>query len=264
MAAQELILIPTDGLCNRLRAIAAAKRLGVELGMKISVVWQWGNWGDLFALDDSLTVLSGLSEDEQELPKISTLLAKDGGGRSNQQLDLPMEPRFILKTGHIFSVARCAPATPVSLRDFYPKPSAVVTEIVDEFVTEHFTQPTVGIHIRRTDNTESQKRSPDELFLNAVSELVTEKKQVFLGTDNPETRRQFKQKFGPSIVERVKFNDEAIRWPRAQSTIVDVCDDWIDLLLLSRCDYVLGSGYSSFSDTAISLNGDGRSRILRV
>ena len=45
---RRLSLVGTNGLCNRLRAIASARRLCAILSARCSIVWDWGEYTSLF------------------------------------------------------------------------------------------------------------------------------------------------------------------------------------------------------------------------
>jgi hypothetical protein len=52
------------------------------------------------------------------------------------------------------------------------------------------------------------------------------------------------------------------RQPGAIPAVAELADDFVDLLLLSACDYVVGSWGSSYSSLAMATNGSPRCRRL--
>jgi hypothetical protein len=71
-----------------------------------------------------------------------------------------------------------------------------------------------------------------------------------------------KDQFGDAIIIYPKRQALEQRWPRRFNRIAAE-DDLIDLFLLSRTEYILGSYWSSFSGVAIAMNGSDRCKILK-
>jgi hypothetical protein len=113
----------------------------------------------------------------------------------------------------------------------------------------------VGVHIRGTDNAEAVERSPVGLFLERMQEKVEQEPDThfFLATDDPATEQRVRGRFG----ERVTTRDKCFARHRAKG----VQDALVDLLVLSKCPVILGSHWSSFSETAAELGG-GRLEIV--
>jgi hypothetical protein len=105
--------------------------------------------------------------------------------------------------------------------------------------------PTVGVHIRRTDNKIAAETSRLEDYITHMKDYVEEQPQIsfFLATDEPAVEAALKAVFGQKIIT---FPKSAYR--RSESAAIG--EALIDLLLLSRCDRILGSYYSTFSDYA--------------
>lgn len=225
------------------------------LGAKLSVVWDWGAWDELFAPMDDATVLTDRSQ-APKLPVHTTRLSKDGGDTWNQQLDFDSDT-VVLETGHIFSVRGLPPIAQPDIAGWLPKPSAALDERADRLRAEMPPQ-TVGVHVRRTDHKASIQESPDELFDRAITELVGNGRPVFLATDNRETRARYERLFPGSILTLNPRRDLEKRWPVRERIACDVEDDFLDLLVLSRCEWVIGSWFSSFSGLAIAMNRDPR------
>src|SRR5207248_6143689 len=52
-----------SGLANRMRAIAAARRLSQLAGARCTIVWDWGDYGALFERDSDIEVISRIPPD---------------------------------------------------------------------------------------------------------------------------------------------------------------------------------------------------------
>jgi hypothetical protein len=140
------------------------------------------------------------------------------------------------------------------LKDFFLQPSKDVIRQVQSFV---FTKPTIGFHMRRTDKRTS---STDASFIRYADHVINCGGRVFLSTDNEATFEMMFERFGKSIVRAAKRVTIKERWPRTDYSAPATLDDWIDLLLLSKCEYVIGSEGSSYSRHAMIRNGDSRCR----
>jgi hypothetical protein len=116
-------------------------------------------------------------------------------------------------------------------------------------VSRNFTENTVGIHIRRTDNANAIRYSPTEAFIGAMKNRVALDPDIkfFLTTDCRDTEKKIKSVFGERVITR---NREVSR-----SSFQGMRDAVVDLFLLARTTDILGSYYSTFSETAASIGG---------
>jgi hypothetical protein len=103
----------------------------------------------------------------------------------------------------------------------------------------------VAIHVRRTDHVRDAKMNnkftSDEDFFEFLDKQLN-KVNIYLATDNLETQRIFKARYG----NRLKIN----KWitPRLDLRQTDIKDAVIDILTCAHANAFLGSGWSSFSD----------------
>lgn len=106
-----------------------------------------------------------------------------------------------------------------------------------------------GLHIRRTDNVESIRHSPDEMFIARINEIRRSDPQArfYLATDDSATKEKFKSLFGDIIVTG-DFKAE-------RNTVGGIADAVTEMFVLSRCRQIIGSHYSSFSEAAAMLGG---------
>jgi hypothetical protein len=108
----------------------------------------------------------------------------------------------------------------------------------------------VGIHIRRSDNILSIKHSPTEKFEEIMLGMLASGycERFFLSTDSAEVERYMVDKFKDRLVVHSKRTcdrnlDDSIK------------DAVVDLYCLASCKKVVGSYWSSFSETAASIGG---------
>jgi hypothetical protein len=249
---EHLILVPQGGLCNRLRAIASALRLCRRLGAKCSLVWNWGNFWHVFAPIPTLDVLSF-----SPLCVANELNLRDV--RVEQRIVNVRLPTLKLRSGKLFWGNDESRIYLDQVRDFLPQLSERLQSIVSDFAGRAL-KHTVGFHIRRTDNERSMEASPDEVFFAEAETVVAAGKSIFLATDNTRTEEIMDRRFPGKVITYPRRKTLAKRWPRRRFDPVALEDDLLDLFLLARTEYVVGSQFSSFSAIAIVLNGSKKCR----
>jgi hypothetical protein len=104
----------------------------------------------------------------------------------------------------------------------------------------------VGVHIRRTDHAKSIKNSPRDAFVREMSRY-DDKTQFFLVTDCMEERRWFEAKFHGRILCFAASTD--------RTSLFGMQNAALDFFMLARCDRILGSFASSFSEMAAAYGG---------
>jgi hypothetical protein len=113
--------------------------------------------------------------------------------------------------------------------------------------TKFFSDSTIGVHIRRTDNLRSIRYSPIEAFISEMENLVNSNAEVnfYVASDDMEVKEKLKEKFGEKIIlpqgELSRNTKEGIR----QAVV--------ELYALSRTSKILGSYYSSYSSAAAEI-----------
>jgi hypothetical protein len=127
------------------------------------------------------------------------------------------------------------------------KAVAQIQERVNK-ITELYSDNTIGVHIRRTDNLKSVLNSPVGLFIDLMKETVSSDSNArfFLATDSPEVESELQGIFSERIILQPdkklgRDNPDAIQ------------DALVDMLCLSKTKRIIGSFWSSFSETAASM-----------
>jgi hypothetical protein len=262
---EHLVIVPTEGLANRMRAIASAKRLCELSGARCTVVWNWQDYEALFAPDPAIEVVPRIPQDAVGTHRaMQTKTTRQGGTPENRRIPLDGPPRIIMTSPHAFGATSDGKAVDTcELVPWIPRPSQAVLERVRQFKSDAFPAGTiVGMHMRRTDNDVAILRSPDRLFIRQAKRLADAGTMIYLATDNRRTERKMLAHIGGSIVMYPKNSSLARRWPRVFS-LEETMEDYADLLLLASCDYVLGSMNSSYSRLAMALNASPRCRTLQ-
>ena len=258
---QQLFVEPYNGLCNRIRVIASAKRFQQLTGVPCTIVWDWPDFTALFEPEPSLAIVT----QRPALPDGTMTLTTRNVRNTPEHLRLPLTgpPAAFITTCHSFGRAQDSWYLDMSeLREWLPKPAAAIRERAAAFRSQHMPAGgMVGFHIRRTDSERPFIDSPDWRFLRQAKEIVEGGGRIFLATDNRGTERRLLRRFGDEVLVYPKNPAIARRWPR-EPDAMEIGEDYIDLLLLAGCDYVLGSQKSSYSSLAMALNGSPRSGLI--
>ncbi|XVJ67687.1 MAG: hypothetical protein HEQ40_16480 [Lacibacter sp.] len=99
----------------------------------------------------------------------------------------------------------------------------------------------IGVHIRRTDNEVSIKKSPLSAFVKRI-ELELKKNpdvKFYLATDSVEVIEDLLHRFGSKIIYEQKL--------LSRNSPQGIKDAFFDIGVLSKCNKILGSYWSSFS-----------------
>lgn len=258
---EHLFVRPKGGIGNRLRAVAAAKRLCSLTGARGSIVWPEGNYNHLLAADPALDVVV----EEPCGPDVCRLTLPyfvEGGNQESWVVPVSEDAVVFVHTGFFFG-AKEEPVVRVEevVGDWLPHPAEAVTDRVRAFAAKRFDR-TVGMHIRQGDNGRHLVAPPVELFVAEAERLVDEGHSIFLATDNVHTETALRLRFGSRVLVSPKNWRLPHRWPRDGKSQMHETDeivmDLVDLLLLAACDYVVGWEKSSFSKVAAAYNGSPR------
>lgn len=244
--------VARNGLCNRLRGLAAARAIAESFGCEFRMLWEPtsacpASFEDLFepvCPSISIGEIDAL-RDQRDVRIIDGKLAT----RSQEKL-CPSAALMKIWT-------KCA-------RAILPLPH--ILQQIDRFQAEAWTSAMTGVHVRRTDKSNQVGRQAasgrkagklplsDRAVIDVMrDEISTQPDTRFLlATDNAESQRDFIREFG----DRIVFFPKAFHGsnppgspgpapsPRRHTTIEAAV---IDLWLLSRTRHILGTRQSSFS-----------------
>lgn len=114
-------------------------------------------------------------------------------------------------------------------------------------LTARFGPHTVGVHIRRTDNAVSISQSPVAAFRKAMDEEVRRDGSVrfFLATDDEALKGELAQAYAGRLITQ----PTRVR----RDTLEGMQEAVVDLFCLASTQKILGSYWSSFTDTAAEL-----------
>jgi hypothetical protein len=207
---ESINIIPTAGLCNRLRVIFSYLKLANENNKTLNVFWQTnkacnGHFLDVFSNVDGIN--------------------------------------FIYKRPEIVDYVGHTPCVRITNKNIYDKliPNEKIHTEIKELSRNN--QPYNSVHIRRTDHIHyaklKQKFTPDTLFENFIDKS---RDKIYLACDNYKTQKSFMEKYREKIF--VNKIIEPIKSQR-QTPLEDAV---MDLFMCVQSNIFLGTSYSSYSD----------------
>lgn len=260
-----LTLVPEGGLANRMKAVASAYSLCQATGCELQVVW-FRDWAlnarfcDIFIPVEALNIreagtIDHLLNDRPRrhnlwLPLLPQRLYYDGRIRSEDVMALKQNN---FDFANWLNGRRCWLSCYLDFGTFSPtlyrklfRPCKDVLDRVEER-TKHFSAYTIGMHIRRTDNVVSIKKSPTNLFIEAgQKELEAHSDlKIFLATDSDDVKQEMRSVFGDRLITTA---DTASR-----NSTDGIIGGLVDMYTLSRVVRIYGSVGSTFSKMAADI-----------
>lgn len=259
---KQIRIIPMGGLCNRMRAMASGIFLAQKFHLPASVHWNnatglKADFQDLFLPINipNVSVVENKKWTFKILDTKSYLLrlpflrfygqvvfnfSSHVNGDVLQRIKVGNKRDLLLVT--CFTMCEHYP-----LRElFVPQPE--IHKRIEE-ITAKFAENTVGVHIRRTDNYESIRRSPLKLFIERLEqELRNDSATIFyLATDSEEVKAEMKRRFAGHVITSDKKADrESLDGMKAAV---------VELFCLSQTRKIIGSDFSSYSQLAAEIGG---------
>ena len=264
----KITLVPLGGLANRMRAIVSGYALSQAAGMPLDVVWLRNN--DLNAPFYALFRPLGLGIGLTECSRFDALLKYNVPLKRNLYLPaLYQRQHFTTRLNDtrlctlleqpekmmaLVADGRCLIASGLS---FFPADDQLFKALfvpADEITFEierrcsTFPANTIGLHIRRTDNTTAIAESPASLFLQQMEQEVQndDKVHFYLATDSETIKEQLQAHFGTRILTSPHRAD--------RRSVEGMKEAVVELYTLAHTRRFYGSYYSSFSDLAAILS----------
>lgn len=271
-----LVLVPQGGLCNRLRAILSALSLieGGSISARLVVGWDANaecaaRFDQLFEPIDSPHVSIGprrwtdrpitrrnlhwpalvrsllyrrqYANRPPAIETLSALLPPQGATEDTRAAVPAASAAVYVSTGHAF----CDYPVDYVRR---LRPQTHLQERIDS-LSAGFDSHTIGIHIRRTDHVTAIAESPDTLFAEAIASAIDDDPDArfFLATDDASLKRRLADQFPGRITT------QNCRGSRAD--LAGMEEAVVDLWTLARCSRIIGSFWSSYTDTAAEIGG---------
>lgn len=255
-----LTIVPQGGLCNRLRAVLSALSLSQQLHVEVQVKWVENEecrarFDDLFVPIDSgrfhigpMTWWAWPSRKRNfHLPRLLRVCMgytwqRDGYVPSS--LTELAEALTHYRKVYVSSGSQLADYSSECLSRLCPR--ADLQARIDRML-QSYAPHTVGVHIRRTDNAVSIQHSPVEAFIHAMRQEIDQDRHVkfFLATDDAAVKQMLEQQFPHRIITQ----HTSVK----RDTLQGMEDALVDLWCLAGTQKLLGSYWSSFTDTAAEI-----------
>lgn len=263
-----IVVKPIGGLANRVRVLTSSVVIANKTGKQLHVIWDSNRElncpyfslfqpNDLFSVEEISTCrLSGM------ISKLTGLVIRKLGFTypsgyekvfMDSDIDRLMKINFDFTTLKQYSSVFINTCYPFFTYDYkknhlsgFFTPIPYISEEAEK-ITEHFNHHTVGIHIRGTDNKESKRISPVNVFIKLMEKEIqnNDKTHFFLATDEPDVESSLIERFGTRIFTR---ENELSR-----DSVTGIQDALIDVICLSKTKLIIGSHFSTFSGLAARL-----------
>jgi hypothetical protein len=271
MKKSSLLFVPSGGLANRMRAIASAYTLAKETSSKLQVVWfrDWtlnAPFHDIFMpIDKSILSLREASIVDKIINdrprkrnmyffRIPQSIIYDRCIQEKEITPLKEENFDFHKwitDGHscYMSCYQEFGTYEDSTCRMLFRPTKQVEEKINANVAK-FSAHTIGMHIRRTDNSESISKSPTRLFFDYADKEIQahDDTTIFLATDSEDVKEEMANRYGERIITS---QNEADR-----NSIAGIREGLADMYTLSKTDKIYGSAGSTFSVMAAKIGGN--------
>ncbi|MEH6648954.1 MAG: hypothetical protein V7707_02890 [Motiliproteus sp.] len=255
-------LVPSEGLCNRMRVIESAIFLSELFDVELKIYWAPDKGMNHKFIDLFEPIMSsGVS---LECVDKAPSLFKKG---SINNLYIPSLRRMIkgydfldgknsLSTYDFSKLTKNGKVAIKTCHRLYDSahnyncftPIEEVRERI-EVRSQAFNQHTIGVHIRRTDHKNAIRFSPNQLFFEAMESELNKNSETnfYLASDCEKTKSDFKSKFGDALSYAVEIP--------TRDTLEGIQDAMVELYCLARTKKVYASYWSSFSVTAAEIGG---------
>ncbi|MFC1771785.1 hypothetical protein ACFL3A_00370 [Pseudomonadota bacterium] len=248
------------GLCNRMRVLDSAIQLAKRNNCQIDVIWNLEKkfnckFDELFMMPQSIRKI-----DYQDLRTLSGKVARTLTHLISVQFDNRLFHKDINRLRYnntkLEELTRGKTTFISTDSDFIKHSQSFKEFVVKEPLAQVISSYTVdfkhvvGVHIRRGDHKKATKYSPTTLFIKHMEMELTRQPEsrFFLATDSPEVEAHMVGAFGNRIITHPKCS-------RDRNNPDAIKDALIDLYCLASCKKILGSFWSSFTNTASKIYG---------
>lgn len=253
---------PCGGLCNRMRVIASAATLAEKYSEDITVIWR---------LDKGLYC---------NFSSLFCPIELEAGGVKVYETKFRYDFRILkAKIRSDYKLINCNNKNSKKIEDIIRNSFDIYIRTPHQFFdvqeykmfksinsieqkAEHLISGNdniTGIHIRRTDNIKSIQNSPTSLFIEYMEREIQRNSTIkfFLASDSIQDKNILFKKFGDRIIMQ---NNICL----SRNTAEGIQSACVDLLCLSKCNKIIGSYWSSFSETAAIWHGKKELIILTI
>lgn len=260
---KETKIVPMGGLCNRIRTIASGYATARKLGQRVTVYWNryaglQAAFGELFCpptvpdlqICENSRWLYAINFSRDYYLRWPLLHLLPGqcvfGFNAYDRKDIL--PHLKNAGEKPLLIVSCSPTClDYDLNGlFIPKPH--IQQRIDR-VVQTFSPHTIGVHIRRTDNTMSIECSPLDVFIQMMTKEIEKDSTVkfYVASDSKDVKQTLQEKFPERVI--ILYDDTD------RDTLEGMEFAVVDLFCLSKTSKIIGSVYSSYSHIAAEFGG---------
>jgi hypothetical protein len=239
-----------EGLCNRLRVLLSAIGFSEMTGRKLRVCWPvWGQDAQR-PFEAALSDLWIHPYREVSIADWYTMHGHPGAVEAS----FPPDPGSTARVLYLETLLSFFEGLPEGPAGYLSRLRLVpaLEDRVERFAAAHFdARPCFGVHVRsHKAHRQTSEHSPADWFERRMEELGRQypAARFFLSCDSGEVSARFHRRFGDRVCE--------LCTPPGYNTVDGIQKGVVDLYLLARTDYILGSHYSSFSEMASWMQGE--------
>lgn len=243
---------PDGGLGNRMRSLLSAYQYCEKNSIKLIVIWLLDN-GFNCKFED-IFLISNFPKAKFIYVKYNTINIF----RNYRIIDLIIKRKCLYIEENISELSQIDEIKENnvyihSYEPFFETNMYYLFEFVDEIknmanciINDY--DKTIGVHIRRTDNSDAIKHSPLELFIEKIRKEINSGAKIYLATDSNEVKCSLIDSFGN---DKIITNINAELNRSSKNGIINAA---IDMYILSKTEKIYGSYWSSFSDVSAKIN----------
>lgn len=257
-------IIPTGGLCNRMRAMATGIAIARHYQSRANIYWNncpglKANFSDLFKPihENDIMIIENRSwthnvkNTQSYLLRWPFLRIKYNQIFFNYYYSDSNEKNILTKISgkkDSLLLISCYPmCEKLDLRSLFVPTDEIQCDI--DKITKQYSAHIIGVHIRRTDNNQSIKNSPISAFEKRMqTELEKNPNTTFyVASDDNEVKKYLKEQFPHNVI--------TILEDTSRNSLEGMRFAVVDLFCLSKTNHIIGSYYSSYSHIASVLGG---------
>lgn len=257
-----LTLVPYAGMCNRMNTILCG--IAVHRTYHIPVAIHWEKTADCHA--NYTELFEPMQIDGITISPLRDFCLKPGGKKClylpnllrRFKFDLSYDDHLKITEKDFSEIAAnkkniyicaynefCLSRIERSVADYF-QPIKLIQDRIDAKIAE-FAPKTIGIHIRRTDNTAAIRNNPIEKYINHIKTELREDPvcKFYLATDSEEVKRFLIDRYPNKIITS--------ELSLTRSSTEGMQDALVELFCLSHTNKLIGSTNSTFTFLASRL-----------
>ncbi len=269
ISKKNLYIDAQHGIGNRLRTIASAAVIAKKMDRNLVIIWEPDHhceclFSDLFDYNNLVIDKSFLGEAEKNGYDIYNYMEIENDSEKDKEINTSKNDIYIRSAYSLNS-----PLTEWTDENNFIQSLTPVKEIM-KMIDSFDLNNTIAAHVRMEAGEGTDHNTYDSIenwtqeghdqlyfwrekshylhFIKRINELINENpdKKIFLATDMPETYKVFQEYYG----DRLVFLSRDV-YDRSKEQIIY---GLADAILLSKCESILGSTWSSFTELALRLS----------